>query len=110
MTASFAPRCSRTREPPASNSSGSAIEGWRARFDRSHQVLGTLERVGGHIPLQSVILSGFGHQGYQIVGVNELVPETGIGLGIEDLLEPVDDDLVTVRVPKFLVIGKPEVG
>src|SRR4029077_16393445 len=33
-----------------------------------------------------------------------------IGLGIEDLLEPVDDDLVPVRVSKLSVIGKPEIG
>jgi hypothetical protein len=42
--------------------------------------------------------------------MNELVPEAGVGLGIKDFLEPIDDDFVSVGITKFLVIGQPEVG
>ena len=41
--------------------------------------------------------------------MNELVPEAGIGLGIENALQPIDDDLVPVRVSEFSMIGQPKV-
>ena len=51
-----------------------------------------------------------GHQRNEIVRMNELVPEAGIDLRIENLLQPVDDDLVPVGVAKLLVVGQPEIG
>ena len=32
-----------------------------------------------------------------------------MGLGIEDALQPFNDDLVAIGVAKFLVIGKPQI-
>src|ERR1700687_5751973 len=68
------------------------------------------ERFGSCISLQPEICSRSGHEGYEIVGMNKFVPEARVGFGIEDLLEPIDDDLVSIRVTKLLVISKPEVS
>ncbi len=42
--------------------------------------------------------------------MNKLVPEARITLGIEYLFQPIDDDLVPIRVTKLPVIGKPKIG
>ena len=42
--------------------------------------------------------------------MNKLIPEARVGFGIEDLLDPIDDDLVPMGVTKLLVIGKPKIG
>src|ERR1700738_4153237 len=72
--------------------------------------LAPLARVAGYISLQSEICSRSGHEGYQIVWVNKLIPETRVGFRIENLFEPIDDDLVPIRVAKLFVISKPKLG
>src|SRR6478752_7965809 len=41
--------------------------------------------------------------------MDKLIREARIGLGIEYLLEPVNDDLVPIRVAKLLVVGEPQI-
>ena len=42
--------------------------------------------------------------------MNKLVPEARIIFGIEYLFQPIDNDLVPVRVSKLLVVGEPKIG
>ena len=61
------------------------------------------------VTLKPEILARGGHQRHEIGRVNELVPETGIGFGIEDALQPVDDELVAIGIAELLVIGEPQI-
>src|SRR5665213_3077801 len=101
MTASFAPRPSRTRPRSASSSSGS---GAAASIQ-----FGSPGEPCSRIPLKAEIASLLGHQRYQFIRMDKFIPEAGIGLGIEYLFEPIDDDLVPIGVAKFLVVGQPQI-
>lgn len=77
-----------------------------AQFLRNRNIV----RIASYISSHPVILPRSGHHRDEIVWMNEFIPETRVGLRIENLPEPVDDDLMSIRITKLLVIGQPEIG
>jgi hypothetical protein len=69
--------------------------------------IASLSQPGGRVSQKAEVAFLLRHQGYEIIRMDELIPEARVGLGIEYLLEPINYNFVSIRLAKLFVVGKP---